>query len=756
MEDNSTTYTTIIDVEVQGEGEVKNLGESVEQNDEKFKSLRAQIRETTVALQALADQGKEDTKEFQTLRSKLDDLNDAQERVAFQAGQFDDQLSALPGPLGQVGQGVKSFNDSMNQFSTGFKVALGVVGLVVSAFMALKESLSRTEEGQKKLTQITESFTKILNGVFAIIEPIAMALADLVIQFLSNDKVLNVLSKTFAGFAAILKGTLTIGIELVKFVTNNFINAFKTAAGVLTGFGEILKGAFTFDLDLIKKGVSDVGKTISTGVDSFVGNVKDRFNGIKDGVKDAFVGAEDNFKKGTKRLTELEKKNAEEAKKKREEAAKAAKEAREKALQERLKYLETIDKLDEAELDKEKEKAIALQQLEEEKLLKENEIQKERVGILEKGKSEELSKLSEGEREKLSILENGGEETILTTADIEKQRIEILSKGEEDRLNIEKAFATKSYELRKKDLEDKRALYPKSSNEYKSYTAELIKLDSDYIKTQSEFSKRYTEILNKRAEEKKKALEKELADVQTYNDKLFEIGNAAIKNEEIRAEATRLNKYYKDKEALEKSFVLVKASEEEKAVTMKLLEQGLQNDLDKIHEDARKKENDKLIKDADDKLKLLQIVNESLIEGTKAYFENRAQILNEAEAKELLELDLTEAQKTAIKDKYVKLRKQLDDDEIASYGRVASATMQAIGGVFSALASGYDEEAKTSKEAFEKRKKLQKATAIMSAASGIIQILTQPSTLPSPLKSNISSYVKSLFSVKVPLHMIKS
>jgi hypothetical protein len=43
-----------------------------------------------------------------------------------------------------------------------------------------------------------------------------------------------------------------------------------------------------------------------------------------------------------------------------------------------------------------------------------------------------------------------------------------------------------------------------------------------------------------------------------------------------------------------------------------------------------------------------------------------------------------------------------------------------------------DEEAKTSEEAFEKRKKLQKATALLSAASGLVQILTQPSVLPSP------------------------
>ena len=87
---------------------------------------------------------------------------------------------------------------------------------------------------------------------------------------------------------------------------------------------------------------------------------------------------------------------------------------------------------------------------------------------------------------------------------------------------------------------------------------------------------------------------------------------------------------------------------------------------------------------------------------------------------------------TATTQKYSQDRKDIKQQEIAAYGEVASALINSFGAVTSAIASGYDEEAKTSKEAFEKRKKLQKATAIMSAASGIINILTQPSTLPSP------------------------
>ena len=659
MADNTTTYTTIIDTQVTGTEDLQQLGEKAQENDTKFKSLRAQIRETTVALQQLADAGKEGTQEFDDLRTQLDDLNDSQEKVAFQAGQFDDQLAALPGPLGAVGQGIQSFNEGLNRFSTGFKVAFGVVGLIVAAFAALKESLSRTEEGQKKLTQITESFTKIMNGLFAIIEPIAMLLADLVIQFLSNDKVLKVLSKTFATFAAIVKGSFTIVKELATFVGNNLVNVFKTAAGIIGGFGKVLKGVFTFDVDAIKEGLVQVGKTVTTGVGNFVTNVKDRYKGIKDGVTEAFVGAEVQFTKGSKRLTELEKKNAADAKKAGEDAAKLAEEARKKALEEKLKALETEDKLDEARLNKMKENALAE------------------------------------------------------------------AKTDEERLAVEQMFLTKSYELRRKDILDRQSLYDKNSNEFKAYQAELINLEATYVKDSAALKKQ-------REENEKKALEKQIADITSFNDRVAEINLGALKDEILKAEVVREQKRNRDKEALLKDTEFLKLTVEEQNAVLRQLEIGFQNDISKIREDARAKENDKRIKAIDEELRLLELTGQNLLANTKAYFENRASVLDAAEKKELQRLDITEAEKTAIKEKYVKLRKQLDEDEIRSYAAVASQTLSALSGVTAALASALDEEAKTSKEAFEKRKKLQKATAIMSAASGIIQILAQPSTLPSP------------------------
>jgi len=350
MADNTTTYNVVVETEVTGGEEVKQLGDDAEGAGGKFKSLRGQIRETTVGLQKLADEGKQGTAEFEKLRAKLDELNDAQDKVNFQAGQFDDQLASLPGPIGQVGGAIQGFNEGLNKFSLGFKLALGAVGLIIGAFAALKESLSRTEEGQAKLNKISEAFTKIMNGVFAVIEPIAMALADLVIGLLENDKVMKVLSTTMGVLSGAFTAVFGVAKELGGFIINNLVNSFKTLIGVASGAGKVLKGVFTFDLDLIKEGVAQVGEGIKNGFKATVDNVKNTVKGIgtgiANGIKDGMEQGSKAFTAGSKRLTEAEKKAADEAAKKRAEAGKKRAEQDKKEADERAKAIAEAGKVE--------------------------------------------------------------------------------------------------------------------------------------------------------------------------------------------------------------------------------------------------------------------------------------------------------------------------------------------------------------------------------------------------------------------------
>ena len=237
---------------------------------------------------------------------------------------------------------------------------------------------------------------------------------------------------------------------------------------------------------------------------------------------------------------------------------------------------------------------------------------------------------------------------------------------------------------------------------------------------------------NKKVEEKKKEREEEIKDIEDFNKRIAEIRITAIKDDTARNKEERTNKYNNELTELEKDKNFILLSETEKAEVRKNLKIALNNDLQAIDDKAKETAKEKEQKGFDYRLRLLELQSQGLYAGTQAYFDNRQTLLDTAMAKELAAVEKGGADELAIKSKYAKLQKQLDDEKIAATGKVISATLDSFAAVGNALASSYDEEAKTSEEAFNKRKKLQKATALMSAASGLVQILTQPSTLPSP------------------------
>jgi hypothetical protein len=465
MAENTTTYTAIIETQVQGGEQVGQLGDEAEGTGGKFKALRAQIRETNVQLQKLADEGQSGTAEFEKLRAKLDELNDAQDRVNFQAGQFDDQLAALPGPLGQLGGGIQSFNEGLNKFSTGFKVALGAIGLIIGAIAAFRESLSRTEEGQAKLNKITEAFEKIMNGLFAVIEPIAMLFADLLIGLLENEKVLKALSVTVGVVTGTFSALFGIVKELGGFVINNLVNYFKTFIGVAEGAGKVLKGVFTFDLKLIEEGVRKVGDTVKTGVNNFVTNVKDTAKGIGtavvDGVNTGFQSGSKAFADGAKRLTEAEKKAAEEAKKKRDEAAAKRREDEKKAAEQRKKDIEAAGKI-------ETEAYLSTLEARDKEIFKRGEKLNTDLEVLEKGR---LAKIAEARK-------NGNLDLAKIDSDFNSSRLAVQNAYNLDVQSINTKYdeeqKKKEEEKKQKALETAKLLYDEAvlANENRSQLVE--------------------------------------------------------------------------------------------------------------------------------------------------------------------------------------------------------------------------------------------------------------------------------------------
>lgn len=534
-------------------------------------SLKTAIRDAEKEFVKLQNTSGTTAKQLDDQRKKIDALRDASDKAKFSAGSFADRIAALPGPLGKLGGGLKSVGDSFATFGNTLTISLGIVGLLVTAFFAIKNALGKTEEGTKGLAAATTAFNKVLAPLLAIFEKLGLIL-----------------------------------------------------------------------LPILTKGLEAVGKVITKLAGFF---------GVSTAKIEETTASLEKNNEAANQLAEAEKKREEERKKQQEEAK--------KRFEERLKRIETQDKLDEA--------------------------------LLNKEKARELSR----------------------------------AQTEDERFQVEKKYAKLSYEARLKDINDKMALYKKDSVEYKALQTEKTNLEAEYINQLTAF----TDKEQKANAEKFKAfiegLKKEQEARKQFAEKVGQIQNAAISDEVQKALDARKRKYEKDLSDLEADKQFIKKSEEEKQQLRNQLKQAFDNDTAKITKDAE-------LKKIDEELKMLAMRNESLLAGTRAYFDGRRELIDLQEKKELAQLDLTEAQKTAIIEKYAKLRKDINRDELASFGQTISATIDAIANLGNAIASSMDEEAKTSKKAFETRKKLQIATAAMSAASGIIQILTQPSTLPSP------------------------
>jgi hypothetical protein len=194
------------------------------------------------------------------------------------------------------------------------------------------------------------------------------------------------------------------------------------------------------------------------------------------------------------------------------------------------------------------------------------------------------------------------------------------------------------------------------------------------------------ELNKKRQEEDSKTFDEDQKKIKEYNDKVFEIMNAADESEIGRNKATLERKYADDVAALQKDTNFQKQSLEEKIRILLLLEKAKNQAIQKLDDDDAQDKRDKNLKRLDDELKFLQIRGDALIEGTKQFYDNQRAILKVAEKKELADLAdraikevLTEQQiadaKEEIRKKYLKAAKDITQQELQSILQAAQATL---------------------------------------------------------------------------------
>ena len=638
-----------------------------------LKKLKKQLKDTAA--------GSDD---FKILQQKINDMEDAIKSARTGASNFTEVLGQLPGPIGNIGNSLSSTVNTLKQFG-----ALKLTDIQAS-FTELGKDLADAARGLGKLTGITKAYTSTARGLSTAFQAVGISATTATVAARAFSAALNAL-----GIGLILAAVGAL-IELIKDFASGEEEAKRAADALnrtLASQNELLdlnKASFDRANKVRISQMKAAGATEKEIRDFQLKSSYDAYTAAQaaevEAVKTFNAKIKDADAEGAKALTEnLDKKQA------------ATKDAYANYLSLGYDNRATENKETQAH---------------NKELLTKQQQAADKSNAAKAKELEERKKIIDA-AQKVEV-----ENYLTTLTNRDKEIYERGIKLSEDINALEAAKNVRIKEAREKGVKDITSIETEFGDKIKA-AKEANRIDVQNI--ESKYDK---EDLDKKEEQANK--------VKELDNKLNDIRISAILNEKERVKAERQSKYEQDLATLEADKEFIKKGEEEKNQVRKDLATALQNDLTKIDDDAKLKQNEKDIKVIDDELRLLELRNAGLLAGTKAYFEGRAAILDEEEKKELAKIDITEAEKTAIKEKYSKLRQQLDEDELAATGRVISATLDALSGLSSAIASGYDEEAKTSEEAFNKRKKLQKATALLSAASGLIQILTQPSTLPSP------------------------
>ena len=169
---------------------------------------------------------------------------------------------------------------------------------------------------------------------------------------------------------------------------------------------------------------------------------------------------------------------------------------------------------------------------------------------------------------------------------------------------------------------------------------------------------------NKEDEEKKKQHDEKVLE---WTGKVAEMAIQAIVDQTEKEKAEKQKKYKDDLADLDKALKDKLITEEQYNEASKNLKIRLNNEIIKIDEDKKKKENEELLKKLDDDIKFQEIANEANKNSFIAYWKGRETLLDKTKQRELAQLDLTEAQKLAIEKKYAQLAKDLQREKYEAY-----------------------------------------------------------------------------------------
>jgi len=745
------------------------------QNTEGIKTYSQQIRIATRELVSIEQQFGKNSAQYEAQAQKIKALRDAQEELTRGTMKFDDALSNLPGPLGQVGQ-------SMQQFEVVSQSAKSAMSSLIQQFPLLKNAFVASGIGAivvaiglvvGAVMKAAQSF-KPLQDAFAAVGDAVGALFDALKPI--TDFILNV----FVGAVKIAADAINGLASVFGGVNNNFKQQtlqldrqLKKQQEILSTYTNFLSENYKEQLDLLSKFVErkqeilndDTKNTEQKNLELRALQVQQTVELDLIAKKQAKIIRDKNIiidnieKKSNLNRIDNQRNLAIETSKNDEEFEKQQIQSEIKSANgRRIRIKILIDDLKKINADYFKDNIAALEQsLKDEKTLVDS-LEKEMTNKASLAASERQKQQRQFLREDIAAINERNIKIIeLTTSLIKEENARnlqaakdrLVSLKEEQRLELEQA---KLQGISLKNLEKKQAAERRVARE--EVRKAQIQLDAYNIQIQvNEENRRLSEELTRdqqyyqRKREnvlKEYEIDYKLADKNNEKIKeartkqflaLIEIDKEELGNIRSNLELEYDAMYQVSAEAFQKlrdievaRFEEQKKGNEQNFQYIEALTKQHKKNLQMIDSQELQTMSDLLQRRADTEKRLYGQMFKDLREAEDLAYAARVKAAGDNAA--LLEV---------IEREHTEKIKQLQREKIEAYGAVASATLSSFANVTNALAAFYEFESQNTKKsmaerkaAFEQNKKYQKATAVLSAASGIIQILTQPSTLPSP------------------------
>ena len=241
----------VYEIEVKEGDSVKTIqktADTLDNLDEAAKSYQEQLKKAVVG-----------SEEFKKVNKNLEQVKDAQEKALASTRSFTENLEQIPGPIGQVAQGITGLGKAAKIFAAN-PIFLALTALV-GTLKLLFNAFTSTKEGTEALQRVTAG----LSAAMDVLRDVAVKVAEVLINAFKNPK------QALIDLGNAIKENITNRLEgLVEFIPQvskainllfqrNFKEAGKVAADAM---GKVVLGVEDVTDKAVKAGgaIANVAK----------------------------------------------------------------------------------------------------------------------------------------------------------------------------------------------------------------------------------------------------------------------------------------------------------------------------------------------------------------------------------------------------------------------------------------------------------------------------------------------------------------